>query len=137
MELGKYIADIENYKVLQDGIYYSIWDDNTIVAVASLSDENNTVDDVWVDPEHRGKKLFSALLWFFKTRLNRSPLILGKIHSEDMQEVVKGLSRFNKKWVNIETDEIQPFSLDTLDNFYQSERKAQRLKNAVLYSQTI
>jgi hypothetical protein len=35
-----------------------------------------------------------------------------------MQEVIKGLSRFNKYWYNIRTNEKEPFSLDTLDNFY-------------------
>lgn len=115
---GKHIADIENYKVLQDGLYYSLWDDTTLVAVCSLSNADNTVDDVYVNPEYRGKKIFSMMLWFFKTRLNRSPLMIGPSHSSMMQEVVKGLSRFKKYWYNIKTNEKEPFSLDTLDNFY-------------------
>jgi|688.fasta_scaffold619970_2 hypothetical protein len=115
---GKHIADIENYKVLQDGIYYSLWDDDTLVAVSSLSNASNEVDDVYVNPVYRGKKIFSMMLWFFKTRLNRSPLMLGQVHSKMMQEVIKGLSRFNKYWYNIRTNEKEPFSLDTLDNFY-------------------
>ena len=115
---GKYIADIENYKVLQDGIYYSLWDDMALVAYCSLANTDNTVDDVFVNAAYRGKHIFSMMLWFFKTRLNRSPLLLGKVHSKMMQEVIKGLSRFNKYWFNIRTNEKQPFSLDTLDNYY-------------------
>ena len=115
---GKHIADIEDYKVLQDGIYYSLWYDTTLVAVCSLSNANNEIDDVYVNPEYRGRKIFSMMLWFFKTRLNRSPLMIGPVHSTDMQEVVKGLSRFNKYWYNIKTNEKEPFSLDTLANFY-------------------
>lgn len=115
---GKHIADIENYKVLQDGIYYSLWDDTTLVAVCSLSNASNEVDDVYVNPKYRGKKIFSMMLWFFKTRLNRSLLMMGQVHSKMMQEVIKGLSRFEKYWYNIRTNEKEPFSLDTIDNFY-------------------
>jgi len=115
---GKHIADIEEYKVLKDGIYYSLWYDNNLVAVCSLSDTTNTVDDVYVNPLYRGKKIFSMMLWFFKTRLNRSTLMLGQVHSTDMQEVIKGLSRFDKYWYNTRTNEKEPFSVDTLDNFY-------------------
>jgi len=115
---GKHIADIENYKVLQDGIYYSLWDDTVLVAACSLSNSANEVDDVYVNPTYRGKKIFSMMLWFFKTRLNRSPLMLGQVHSKMMQEVIKGLSRFEKYWYNIRTLEREPFALVTLDNFY-------------------
>ena len=115
---GKHIADIENYKVLQDGIYYSMWNDTTLIACCSLSDNDNIIDDVYVSPEHRGNKLLSMMLWFFKTRLNRSPLMIGQVHSKMMQEVVKGLSRFDKYWYNVKTNKKEPFSLDTLDDYY-------------------
>lgn len=120
---GLYIADIENYRVLKNAGYspkidhYSLWDDDELVAFASLGSDN-TVDGVYVNPAYRGQKIFSMILWFFKTRLNKSPIILGDIHSKDMQEVVKGLSRFEKKWYNIKTNEVEPFSLDTLDKYY-------------------
>lgn len=114
---GKHIADIENYKVIKYETYYSLWDNNNLIFFCSLSDDN-TVDDVYIVPQYRGKKIFSMMLWFFKTRLNKSPLILGKVHSTMMQEIVKGLSRFNKYWYNIKTKDTVPFSLDNLDNFY-------------------
>jgi hypothetical protein len=121
---GKYIADIEQFKVLtSDSLQvpgattYTLWDENKLVAFASLVNENE-VDGVWVDSEYRGQKILSKLLWFFKTRLNKSPLILGDIHSTDMQEVVKGLSRFEKKWFNIKTKEVEPFNAETLDKYY-------------------
>lgn len=117
LENGKYIADIEDFKVLQNGTHYSLWDNDILVSVASLSN-NNEVDDVWVNSDYRGKKIFSMMLWFFKTRLNRNQLILGAVHSKDMQEVVKGLSRFDKKWYNIDTKETKPFDIDTLDDYY-------------------
>jgi len=115
---GKHIGDIENYKVLQNGIHYSLWSNDTLVAFTSLKDSNNEVDDVWVNADYRQQKIFSKILWFYKTRLHRSKLILGPVHSETMQEVVKGLSRFEKSWVNIRTNEVMPFDAATLDNFY-------------------
>jgi hypothetical protein len=127
-QTGKHIADIEQFKVkvsdseqLPGALLYTLWDKDTVVAFAALIG-GNEVDGVWVNPDYRGQRIFSKVLWFFKTRLNKSPLILGDIHSKDMQEVIKGLSRFEKKWINIRTQEIQPFSLDTLDNFYSSAR---------------
>ena len=127
-QTGKHIADIEQFKVkvnnseqLPGALLYTLWDKDTLVAFAAVI-KHNEVDGVWVNPDYRGQRIFSKILWFFKTRLNKSPLILGDIHSKDMQEVIKGLSRFEKKWINIRTQEIQPFSLDTLDNFYSSAR---------------
>ena len=125
---GKHIADIEQFKVrvsdseqLPGALLYTLWDQDTIVAFAALVGDNE-VDGVWVNPEYRGQRILSKLLWFFKTRLNKNPLILGDIHSKDMQEVVKGLSRFEKKWYNIRTKEVEPFDLATLDKYYSSVR---------------
>ena len=113
---GDYIADIEQYKVFKFNNFYSLWDNDTLVAFTSLTD--NVVDDVWVNESYRGQKLFSKLLWFYKSRLNKNPLYMGKIHSPMMQEVMKGMSRFKKQWHNIETQENEPFDLTTLDNYY-------------------
>jgi len=115
---GKHIGDIEEYNVRQDGKYYTVWDNQSLIAYSSLENENNIVDDVWVHPDYRQQRIFSKMLWFYKTRLNRSTLMLGKVHSPTIQEVVKGLSRFDKYWLNIKTNETEPFELDTLDNFY-------------------
>lgn len=113
---GKYIADIEQYKVYQYNNYYSMWDDNQLVAFSSLKD--NIVDDVWVKLEYRGQKLFSKLLWFYKSRLAINPLIIGGVHSPMMQEVIKGLSKFNKHWYNVKTHQVEPFDLNTLNDYY-------------------
>jgi len=55
---GNHIANIENYKVLQDGIYYSLWDDTTLVAVCSLSNSANEVDDVYVNSHIEVRRFF-------------------------------------------------------------------------------
>jgi hypothetical protein len=114
---GKYIADIEQYQVRQFGDYYSLWDKDQLVAYTLLTPEN-VVDNVWDKEEYRGQKLFSKMLWFYISRLNRTPLYIGKIHSPMVQEVVKGLSRFNKQWYNVVTHNVEPFDLGTLDNYY-------------------
>lgn len=113
---GKHIADIEQYKVYQYNNYYSLWDNEQLVAYTLLKD--NTVDNIWVKPDYRGQKLFSKMLWFYKSRLNISPLIIGSIHSPMMQEVIKGMSRFNKQWYNIKTKQSAPFDINTSDDYY-------------------
>lgn len=116
---GKHIADIEEYRVVKCDGYYSLWNvDDQLIAYCLLSDFDNKVDNIWVSKEYRGKKIFSMMLWFFKTRLNKDYLVLGSVHSTDMQEVVKGLSRFNKTWMNIYTGEKRPFDVTTLDDYY-------------------
>ena len=115
---GKYIADIEQYQVRHLDNYYSVWDNDQLTAFTSLNE--NTVNDVWINEAYRGQKIFSKLLWFYKSRLNISPLILGAIHSPAMQEVVKGLSRFNKKWYNEKTQAVEPFDMATLDQYYSN-----------------
>lgn len=113
---GKYIADIEEFQVIRYENFYSLWDRDELCGFTSLT--NNVVDDVWINPTYRGKKLFSKLLWFYKSRLGHNQLLLGKVHSRMMQEVVKGLSCFKKSWVNVKTKANEPFDLETLDHFY-------------------
>lgn len=115
-EQGTYIADIEKFKVLQYGKYYSLWDSDQLVGFCSLM--NSIVDDAYVDEEYRGQKIFSLMLWFFKTRLDHDQLIIGSVHSPMMQEVVKGLSRFEKFWINLETNEKIAFDPVNVDEYY-------------------
>jgi hypothetical protein len=117
---GKHVGDIDQFAVRKTSTMYTLWDSETIVACANIDvipGHYAIVDDVWVAPEYRGQKIFSKMLWFFKTRENQPKLVLGDIHSATMQEVVKGLSRFNKHWMN-KTGEVKDFSLDTLNDFY-------------------
>lgn len=117
---GKHIGDIDEFTVKSLNGMYSMWDAARIVACSSLDIVPNNhaiVDQVWVDPEYRGKKLFSKLLWFFKTRMNCPKLLIGDIHSSDMQQVIAGLSRFKKSWINISTGEVKEFSPETADEF--------------------
>lgn len=92
-----------------------MWDGDKIAATTSLSNDTlSIVDQVWVSPDYRGQKLLSKLLWFYKTRLNHPQILLGRMHSTDMQEVVKGLSRFTKSWYK--DGKTEPFDLNTFYN---------------------
>jgi len=118
---SQHIGDIEDYKLKEYQNYYTLWDNDTLVAYVMLTTApENLVDRIWVKEEYRGQKLFSKMLWFFKTRLGRDHLMLGKLHSLSMQEVVKGMSRFKKSWYNINTKEVEPFDLSTLDKYYDN-----------------
>lgn len=115
---GQHIGDIEQYQIKKLDDYYSVWDRDVIIAASQLDDTKSIpiVDKVWVNKEYRGQKIFSKLLWFYKTRLGYPKLLLGDVHSADMQEVVKGLSNFTKYWVK--GDQQEPFNINTLDKFY-------------------
>jgi len=124
-DLGTHIGDIEKFKIKQYGIMYSLWDGDKVVACASLSEDTiPLVDHVWVDEDYRGQKLYSKLLWFFKTRLGHSRILLGDTHSRNMQEiVVNGLSGFTKSWYSTETGENEPFDKNSLDKYYSDNTK--------------
>lgn len=122
---GKHIGDIDNYQVKQYEHFYSLWDKDLLIGFNSLtkdkSDAPIVVDIVWINPDYQGKKIFSKMLWFYKTRLGHSKLMLGDIHSLAMQEVVKsGLSRFKKSWLKNKTSE--PFDIKTLDKYYDHSK---------------
>ncbi len=112
------IADIDNFQVRKAGVHYSVWHDEVLIAFASLSKQDiPIVDDVWVNPDYRGKGVFAKLLWFFKSREGHPKLLIGGVHSEMMQDVIKRLSKFQKSWYK--QGEVKPFSIDTLDQFYK------------------
>lgn len=118
---GKHVGDIETLKVLLKGQTYSVWDGDEVVASvnADVVPNNYTaIDAAWVKGDRRGERLFSKVLWFLKTREGHDRLLLGKIHSRDTQEVIKGLRAFTKTWVK--DGEVEPFSPDTLDRFYSA-----------------
>lgn len=111
------IANIDSFDVRKVKNHYSVWDGTVLVAFASLStSEPPIVDDVWVKPEYRGKGVFAKLLWFFKSREGHPKLLIGGVHSEMMQDVIKKLSNFKKSWYK--NGEVQPFDPKTLDKFY-------------------
>jgi len=85
---GKYVADMDQYKIRQFQNVYSIWaNKNEVIACATIktSDIIPVIDDIWVKKSFRQQKLFSKLLWFFITKLNYSELMLGPSHSIAMQ----------------------------------------------------
>lgn len=119
---GQHIADIQEYQVLatsvpdSDMVNYSLWNQDDLVAYVTL--HGHQVRNSWVDVQHRGQRIFSKMLWFFKTRLNINPLIIGDVHSRHMQEVIQGLSRFHKQWINMATGETRDFLPGNQDEFY-------------------
>ena len=117
---GSYIADIEQFRVVELNAVYSLWDQNEVIACATiLNNSLPTVTDVWVKEELRGQKIFSKMLWFFKTRLGYTNLLLGNSHSPTMQEVIKGLSFLQRCWYNPDTNVKEPYDIATVEKYYQ------------------
>jgi len=120
---AEHVGDIGQLIVRKDKLVYSVWDGDKLVACASLEDGKygSIVDNVWVNKDYRRQKIFSKLLWFFKSREGRDKLLLGKVHSDDTYQLINGvgLSRFQKYW--IKDGKTEPFSPATVDKFYGSE----------------
>lgn len=115
-----HIADIDNYQVHLSPPIYSLWNDNDMVAFFQVlpTDDYAEVDNVWVNQSYQNQKIFSKFLWFLKTRENYSKLLIGNVHSPKMQEIMLGLSRFDKFWYNIETKEKHDFDEEKTDEYY-------------------
>lgn len=121
----KHIGDVEIYPCYKHGSSYFLFDDSEIIFICSaeksfIEDGALLIDSVWLDSKYEGKKIYSKLLWFLRSREGVKKLILGNQHSEDTYNLLKagGLSAFNKTWINTLTDEREPFDKDTIDKYY-------------------
>lgn len=104
------VANIDEFDVKHANSVYTVWDNDTLVATTTLSNDTiPVVDRIWVNPEYRGQKVLSKLLWFYKSREGHPRLLLGDFHSKEMQEILagNGLSRMTKHWYK--NGDIQPF----------------------------
>lgn len=121
---GKHIGDIDvSFKVLKGKDTYSIVKDDDLVASILLTKKFDlpVVENAWVKKEYRGKKWFSKLLWFMKVHEGMDKILIGDIHSSDMQEVVKNLSRFDKHWFDGKS--VDNFSADTYKDYTGASKK--------------
>ncbi len=128
------LGNIDDLEVFKWGMYVSVWDDSSMIAIARVEDmagEYCVIDNVWVSSSYRGKKIFVKLLAFIKNEMKFPRIMLGKIHSDDTYNILKngGLSAFKKTWVHIVTDKNAPFSLDALNDFYGDSKWSLFLEN--------
>jgi hypothetical protein len=65
--------------------------------------------------------LFALFLWFLKTREGISRIVIGDSHSRDTIESIKRISaRFKTSWYNRNTEEIVPYTPETIDRYYST-----------------
>lgn len=120
---SKHVGDIDSFNVKSDGKFFSLWSDDEMIALLKLDVIPNAhviVDDLWVKDSFRGKKILSKLLWFLKSRENHPKILLGKVHTDDTQELLRagGLSRFKRSWFNNTTGKVVDFDPKNIDKFY-------------------
>jgi hypothetical protein len=121
----KHIGDVEIYQCFQYQSVIFLFDSNEIIFICSIEDSNiekgaKKIDSVWLDYAYEGKKIYSKVLWFLRSREGIKKLIFGDHHSEDTYKILAkgGLSGFDKTWVNSETGEREKFSTETIDKYY-------------------
>lgn len=131
----KHVGDIEWFSVHRDLMTYVVIDDSENIVLVSRVDHvpkyGTKVDDVWVDEEQSGKRLFSKFLWFLRSREGFSPLYFGNVHSSETFELLKsgGFSKFKKTWVNDFENKEEEFNPNNMDEFYTSPRWKLKLES--------
>lgn len=118
-KMGEHVGDIEQFSVIKFNEFFSVWLNDEIISSLKTIPTGDLIEvrNIWTSKKFRGQKILSKLLWFLKTRMGYSKLLLGDVHSQDTQAIVKGgLSRFEKSWYK--DGKKEKFSLDTLDKFY-------------------
>lgn len=124
-ESFQYTADIDEFKVLKRNNFYCLLD-HQIIAIMKVipSQRICEVDDVWVDETYVGKKIFSKMLWFLKSREGFDTIIFGSIHSSETIAAIRngGFSKFRKSWINPFTSEKKDFDPADMDSYYNTSR---------------
>lgn len=141
-ESKKKIGSIDGMDVIKWNMLVSVWYGDSMVAVASVDDiagEYCIVDDVWIEPSMRNRKLFVKLLAFIKNEMKFNRIMLGRVHSDSTYNLLKngGLTAFKKTWVHLQSNENKPFDKDTIDDFYQDSKWALFLENTEDWSQFV
>lgn len=129
-------AKLDDFDIrLTDG-FYSVWDRDVLVFFMKIRPfkDGLEVDDVWTSASYRGKRIFSKMLAFLKTRERTNVIYLGNVHSVDTYNLIKAgaFTSFKKHWLN-RHGETSNFSIDTVDNFYGSSGWILVLENDVDY----
>lgn len=121
----KHIGDIETYYCYQNKSMIFLFDKDRMIFICSYDMSPHVkgamkIDSVWMDKDYEGKKIYSKILWFLRSREGVTKLVLGDQHSDDTYKLLKagGLSRFNKTWINTRTGEEENFSTENIDKFY-------------------
>ena len=72
---SKHVGDIDSFNVKSDGKFFSLWNDDEMIALLKLDVIPNAhviVDDLWVKDSFRGKKILSTC-----TKTNQSIMAMN------------------------------------------------------------
>jgi hypothetical protein len=127
----KHVGDVEIYPCYTLDNIYILLHNNEIIFICTLTtywqddeidDKVKQLDSVWLDKSFEGKKIYSKVLWFARSRLGIKRIVFGDQHSDDTYQLLKGggLSAFTKSWYNKSTKERKQFSSASIDDFYNS-----------------
>jgi len=114
---AKHIGDTENHKVLYyeyggTNVYGITVDDKPVGYLQTISKDilgkpYEKINQVYVEPQFRGRHLMLKLLFFVKSQIKKS-FIAGEVQSPDGRAFIKSLGltkRFPMFWFNIKTGE--------------------------------
>jgi hypothetical protein len=118
---AKHIGDTEKHKILHyeyggTNVYGITVEDRPVGYLQTISKnilgtQVEEINQMYVEPQFRGKHLMTKLFFFLKSWLSKS-FLAGNIQSADGQEQIKSLAltqRFPMFWFNITTGEKHPY----------------------------
>lgn len=116
-------AKLDDFDIrLTDG-FYSAWDRDVLVFFMKIKSfkDGLEVDDVWTSASYRGKRIFSKMLAFLKTRERTNVIYLGNVHSVDTYNLIASgaFTSFKKYWLN-KFGQRAEFNPADVDEYYGS-----------------
>ncbi len=112
-------AKLDGFDIRLTNGFYSVWDHNALIFFMKVKPfkDGLEVDDVWTSVSYRGKRIFSKMLAFLKTRERTNVIYLGNVHSVDTYNLIASgaFTSFKKYWLNKfgERAEFNPADVDT------------------------
>ena len=116
-------AKLDDFDIRLTNGFYSVWDHDTLIFFMKVKPfkDGLEVDDVWTSASYRGKRIFSKMLAFLKTRERTNVIYLGNVHSVDTYNLIASgaFTSFKKYWLN-KFGERAEFNPADVDEYYGS-----------------
>ena len=131
------VAKLDDFDIRKHKDFYSVWDSDVLIFFMKTRKKNADIeiDDIWTLKEYRGKRIFSKMIAFLKTREKVSRIFLGSVHSDDTFNLIKngGFKSFTKYWLNSKTNIRSDFDIADVEQYYNSREWIFVLENEIDY----
>lgn len=130
-----HVGDLEDFQVRFLAPYWALFSKDVFVAMMKVKDHGPSsieIDDVWVNKDFAGKRIFSKFLWYLHSRENKTRIFLADLHAQDTRDLLRagGFRFFSKTWINSLTGDKHVFDPENMDKYYESSNWVLMLESA-------